>query len=230
MATRFGLCGLVLAGLVVSSGCTRDYLFGSTGPMPSAPAPVASTCPGPGERAAREQIQAVSHTPQRARVERVGQQLLVANPQLGLRPAFSVTGIAEPSISHTGSQQVTISEGMVNACQTDAQLAAVLSFELARMSSARRSHAKGFDAARDTEPMPVIQFGRDGGSIGESEQYYKAELAKLGYDRPRKIHGIDPGDPAQVARQLLTRAGYAERELDGVVPLIQAAHPPRPLK
>src|SRR5262249_13190941 len=68
------------------------------------------------------------------RVLAVGQQVVRANPETGLRPLFATIGGAEqPEIFHRGQTEVLVTEGLVKQCVSDGQLAAVLCRELGKM-------------------------------------------------------------------------------------------------
>ena len=73
------------------------------------------------------------------RVLQVGQRLILANPQIGLRPLFVTVGVTHPEIFHKGGSlggcQVVVSEGIVSQCASDAELAAVLAKELEKMGA-----------------------------------------------------------------------------------------------
>jgi hypothetical protein len=157
---------------------------------------------------------------QSARVQRVGQQLLAANTQLGLRPQFAVIRVPQLTLAHQGPGRLVISEAMVDQCPADAQLAALLSHELGRMAveNAPTANLPG------NEPLPPLQVGPDN-ALYPTESLQKAELVKLGYNRTRPAHVSS--DPNAVARSTLRQAGYAEAELEQVAPLLQqAGHAP----
>ncbi|HZT79646.1 MAG TPA: M48 family metalloprotease, partial [Gemmataceae bacterium] len=86
-------------------------------------------------------LQQVSYTPgtpeTARRVAEVGQKVVLANPQVGMRPIFQTTGTPQPEVFHKGTGQVVISEGLVKQCRTDGELAAVLALELGKMVAER---------------------------------------------------------------------------------------------
>lgn len=204
-------------GLCVASGCA-GYDLRST---PAAPPPLSASNPP----AIKQASYVAAHNAATVqRVQEVGRKLAVANPQLGFKPAFQVTGDAGPRIAHRGEQEIVISEGLVRQCQSEGQLAGVLSWELARMAGERQARIAQLTAASSREPPPEVRIGPDGGTFGEADQIRKAELAKLGMDRRRPKDKDTPPpapDPQLLARQFLTQAGYAEADLDAALPLIQ---------
>ncbi len=161
---------------------------------------------------------AVPTTPQEARVQEVAQKLTAANPQIHARPRFIVTHNAAAELSHDKENRIQISEGLVNACGTEGQLAAAISLEMAKWVSERQEQATTLDREANREPPPNVPIGRDALTFGEADQIHKAELAKLGYDRRRPKDPPPPPDPNELARSYLRRAGYAETELKNFKP------------
>ncbi len=118
-----------------------------------------------------------------ARVEQVGNDLLIANPFLGVEPGFHVIGSLDPIILHPDANGVMVSVGLAKKCPTDDALAAVLASELGQMAAEKRT------ADRLKEP----------GSAGP------------------------PPDGRAIAAEVLRAAGYPEKELDAVAPLLADA-------
>jgi hypothetical protein len=185
-------------------------------PAPTvAPPPLSQTVPPGGVVAA-----SAVNSPALGRVQEVGNKLLSANPQLGLRPKFVVPATARFELSHQTDQRLTISDGLVGQCATDGQLAALLSWEMGRMVGEREARIRA-EAVAEREPPPEVRIGPDVGAFGAVDQTRYAELSKLGFDRRRpKTAAPAPPDPKVVARETLAKAGYAEAELDGVAPLL----------
>jgi hypothetical protein len=159
-----------------------------------------------------------------ARVDATGRKLLAANPQLGIQPLFRTIGAPDPEIFHRGTVEVDMTEGLVNQCATEGQLAAVLSQELGKMIAERETLAG--PQTRKPEGLPPIDvpIGNDNaGSFGPADQLHRAELA--GYDRKRREReaASGPPDPQQLARTYLTKAGYPPGDLDAIKPLLAAA-------
>ena len=93
-----------------------------------------------------------------SRVLAVGQKIVVANPQIGLRPTFATVAAPHPEIFHHGGpfegMQVFISEGLVNRRkEPDAELAALLCLELGKIVTEREGAGRrAGPAARETSP------------------------------------------------------------------------------
>jgi hypothetical protein len=175
------------------------------------------TNPATGSTAAADTAPA---TPQEARVQQVAQKLIAANPQIHSRPHFVVTHNSAVELSHGEDNRIVISEGLVNACSMEGQLAAAVSLELAKWTAERQQQAAALDREANRLPPDNVPIGRDAFNFGEADQIHKAELAKLGYDRRRPKEAATPPDPNELARNYLRRAGYPETELQGVQPLL----------
>jgi hypothetical protein len=152
------------------------------------------------------------------RVELLGQKLVAQNTFLGIQPLFFTVGIKEPLLFHTGTEQLYISEGLVERCKSDAELAAVLCAELGQMVAEKRT-AKAL--GHDVEPIRDATHGT--GAIPGGAAYDAGQQANLAYherQHPRGGGKPDPVDAAKTARELLTAAGYSPAELDRVEPLL----------
>src|SRR5262245_4631437 len=71
-------------------------------------------------------------------VSEIGQKVTAANPQIGRKVAFLTLGVSQPEIFHRvrgDNGEIYITEGLVNECKSDGELAAVLSQELGKMVS-----------------------------------------------------------------------------------------------
>jgi hypothetical protein len=177
---------------------------------------------GPGPQAAAPSPSAVPPSAESAtRVALVGQKILAANPQMGLRPVFRTIGAPTEEVFHRGTADVTITEGLVKKCATEAQLAAVLGQELGKMA-AERGMSGGVFHPTERDPAMQMPIGGEGlGSRGPADQTYLAELAP--YDRERRRLAASPPDPQAIARSMLIKAGYTAADLDAAKPLLAAA-------
>ena len=212
---RYGLP--ILAALLSSAGCVmlQESKTELVTPNPFTNSPGSST------------VTRTSFSPSSmkaaARVDAVGRNVLAANPQLGMQPLFRTIGAPEPEVFHRGTVEVDITEGIVNQCATDGQLAAVLLLELAKMVGEREA-AAGPQPRKPDRLAPLdAPVGNDyGGSFGSADQIHRAELAKFEKEsRDRASRG--PFDPQSLARSCLTKAGYAPTDLDSVQPILSAA-------
>jgi predicted Zn-dependent protease len=201
--------------LLLVAGCYDDYRTRLvTGPATSA-APA---------RAERYVSKAPATEETAKRVLAVGQKLLVSNPQLGLRPVFVTVGAPQPEIFHRGGAldgyQVFVSQGLVERCKDDAELAALLCLELGKIVAEREAIAGPARRGLDKPPPIREAIGNDiGGTFGGADGTQAMEQAK--YERDRRAAA--PPTPDALARKYLARAGYQESALDDAAPLLRQA-------
>jgi len=163
------------------------------------------------------------------RVDRVGRDVLAANPQVGLRPLFATIGAAQPELFHQGSNTlrddrcvIHITEGLVAKCQGDAQLAALLCLELGKMVSEREQMASPQMRNPARRPPPDVPIG-NAGQFSAPDLTHMAELAPYDRDRERAVKQLPPPDPAILAGGYLEKAGFSSTELNSVAPLLAEA-------
>jgi hypothetical protein len=163
------------------------------------------------------------------RVALVGQKIVAANPQLALRPIFATIGDTQPGILHRGTSEITITEGLVRQCGTEAQLAAVLCQEMGKMVAEREAQVGAQLRAANREPPPRLDVGHDSiGSAGAADKTYLAELAM--YDKQRRGPAAGGAaaapDAKALARSLMVQAGYSAADYDDAAPLLRTAETP----
>jgi hypothetical protein len=157
-----------------------------------------------------------------ARADAMGRKVLAANPQAGLKPLFWTLGSPKPEIFHQGTKTVFVTDSLVRSCQTDAQLAAVLSLELAKMVAEREALAPA--RTRSVEPRPPIDVPiGNAGQPGAFDQARMAELARYERERREAVKPPPPPDPQVLAGVFLERAGFARADLESARPLLHAA-------
>jgi predicted Zn-dependent protease len=153
------------------------------------------------------------------RVLEVGRKLITANPKLGMRPLFITVGSPKPEIFHRGGgvegHQIYVSDGMVDRCKDDAELAAVLAVELGKIVHER-------EALAAVQPPPISEpIGNDvAGTFGSPDGTHAMEMAR--YEQQRKKAG-PPAPPDKLARQYLELAGYQPGVVDDVAPILRQA-------
>jgi hypothetical protein len=167
------------------------------------------------------------------RVETLGRRVIAQNTFTGLDPLFHTIGVAEPMLFHRGTGELFISEGLVNRCKTEAELAAVLCSELGHMMTEKQAARR---VGRDTDPIPDVRApnAMEAGGI-TADQTRLAELAYHEKRYPRTPAGRDekppvPGDPAKLARDLLKGAGFEPAELDRAEPILKQTDRTGPLR
>jgi hypothetical protein len=161
------------------------------------------------------------------RVATLGAKILKANPQMSLQGRVETLGVLQPTIFHRLNKdycEIFISEGLVNQCRTEGQLAAVLCMELGRAASEKAALNPLPLRRSDIEPPPAVLIGNDIGGINTPDQTHLAELAKVDERRHREEQPLPPPPPPEIlARAYLQRAGYAEADLKAIDPLLRAA-------
>jgi hypothetical protein len=212
---------LAAGAALLSAGCTHDGIsslrtsLGGDAARPGVP--VAGTklpegVPQPSPQLAE-------------RVELVGWKVIEQNTFTGLDPSkvrFMTVGVKESVLFHRGTEELVISEGLVEKCQTDAELAAVLCAEMGKMVAEKRAARA---VRRDVAPVPDETFGAGptpGGSPFDAGQ--QASLAFHQRQFPRGTGAAakaEAADAGAVARDLLKGAGYSPAELDRVEPLLK---------
>jgi hypothetical protein len=210
VVSQLSVCCLVAALVGMASGCATDE--GAVQRVPDSPfgAPVVPPAP---TRASF----APASTAAAARVDTIGRGILGANPQTGLRPLFVTIGAPQPEIFHRGTADIDITEGLVNQCASDGQLAAILCQELGKMVAEREALSSPRSRVNDGPP-PAVRITNDSGS----DLTYLAEQAKYRAPAAREAPRIMP-DPQALARDYLTKAGYPPTELDNAEPLLRQA-------
>jgi predicted Zn-dependent protease len=153
------------------------------------------------------------------RVGQVGQKIVVANPQLDLHPSFVTIGVPDEEIFHRTTETVFVTEGLVRRCQTEGQLAAVLSRELGKMV-AERAVLRMAAVRNDREPPPDLVIGTDArGPLGTADNTHAAEVALFEREQRRTPSLSADG----LALAYLRQAGYTANDFAEAAPILRAA-------
>ena len=159
-----------------------------------------------------------------ARVDALGRKILAANPQIGLRPQFRTIGSPEIEVFHQGTADVLLTDGLVKQCTTDGQLAAVLCTELGKMVAEREVLAGPQLRSPDRLPPMEVRVGNDNVGAATPDLTYVAELGKFEQEqRKRSQRALSVLDAQALARDYLTKAGFAESDLQAVQPSLRSA-------
>jgi predicted Zn-dependent protease len=155
------------------------------------------------------------------RVDVVGRKVLAANPQIGMSPMFGTIQSPTPEIFHVDQKVVYVTDGLVKQLPSEGDLAAALSYELARMVAEREARVKQ-DIKYNT-PRPPIDLPIGGPSPSAADMASTAEMAK--YDRKRREVAQAPAklNPETLARGYLEKAGFMRTDFDRALPSLQAA-------
>ena len=185
MLRRFWACGLPIA--FAMSGCFPEE---KTVLVPSSPFGGSALAQVPG-RASYSAASAEVAT----RVGVIGQKIVTANPQLGLRPVFRTIGTPDAEVFHCGATEVCVTEGLAKQCATDGQLAAVLCVELAKIVAEQAQDAPPAKRSDDRLPPIDMRVGNEvGGSVGAADMTRMKELADYEKQRRPAPGSVPPPD------------------------------------
>jgi hypothetical protein len=166
------------------------------------------------------------------RVDRVGKQIVNANPGINQKVVFLTLGISHEEIFHETRKDVStisITEGLAKQCKTDGELAAVLSQELGKIVGEQMVQTR---PARNPISANLIlnsPIGNDiGGAISGSDHTNDMIAARYEKDEKkseqnRKALPATPPPPDTLARLYLSHAGFDPKNLDTVQPLLRKA-------
>lgn len=158
------------------------------------------------------------------RVHAVGNDVIAKNGgDFRDKPAFLTVGLKEPMIFHRSSRgvdSIIISEGLVERCSTDAELAAAICYELGKMSADKPE----FGNSRGDKELPYSpRLTSD--VVGNGNSADMTRQAEEGYNdrRPRPAgRAREPKpNPKTLAQNYLIKAGYTSEDLDNIEPLMK---------
>jgi hypothetical protein len=158
------------------------------------------------------------------RLHTVGSEVVAKNQSsIGMKPVFFAIGFPEPMVFHQGSSEIIVSEGLIDRCTTEAELAAVISNELAKMVASREEKGGPGTAPRNTELPPAPRLTSDvAGSSNAPDMTRLAEEAYASKPPVPRNRGPRPV-PTSLARNYLTTAGFDADELTRMGDLIKQA-------
>jgi hypothetical protein len=154
-------------------------------------------------------------------VNAVGSEVAAKNKDaLGVKPVFFTMGVPEVEISHHKSGMVILSEGLVERCPTDTELAAVLCHELGKLA-AEQSPDRGADREPGGRPFtPDAVGGRY-----DPDMTRLAEEAKFDRRGPRASRAGREArpDPRALAESFFVNGGYRAEDYGRTDQLIREA-------
>jgi hypothetical protein len=115
-----------------------------------------------------------------------------------------------------------VTSGLVQQCKGEANLAAVLSYELGRMVSEREERASPESRDPERRPPGEVPIGNSA-VFNTPDQTHLVELARFEKEHPRRIRPLPRPDPAVLAKSYLKQAGYHPSDFEDAWPLLQAA-------
>ena len=147
------------------------------------------------------------------RVETLGRRVVYQNTFTGIEPVFHMIGVKEPILFHRGTEELFISDGLVNKCKTEDELVAVLCSELGKMVSEKRA---GVAVGRDSDPLLRGPGGKQ--DVGEDVAGAQAVGVESGAAKPWTKADTDA---TKIAQELMRGAGYDPAMLEQVSPLVK---------
>jgi hypothetical protein len=160
-------------------------------------------------------------------VDSIGRKILAANKDLGFQPTFFTLGKPELVLYHQGTEQICISDGLVNKCKTDAELAAVICSELGKMVAEAQS--QGRTVRPDREPLLPAVGGDSVGVTPDRTALAEQAMWEKKNPPPRGYFTSDR-DPRQLAQQYLvnTDRTFSADDLVRVSALVRQAANTKP--
>jgi hypothetical protein len=155
-------------------------------------------------------------------VDAIGRAILKANKDVALEPLFASLTFPQAEIFHRGTNLVYVTDSLVKQCKTDAELAAVLALELAKMVAEREALAAPRARNPQGGPPPEVLIG-NAAQPGPFDAARMAELARYDKQRREAAKVLPPPDPDKLAARYLEKAGYPANSLEAVQPLLQLA-------
>jgi hypothetical protein len=163
-----------------------------------------------------------SNTEHSVRVAEIGQKILTANPEIGMRPLFATAGTSTVEVFHQGPHLVQITEGLVKKCKTDGELAAILAHELAEMVAEREILAHPSMRRSEEHLPPEVKIG-NAGRLSDGDPARMVEIARFEQKRQQERKPLPLPDPKLLARKYLDKAGFQKTDLEQAEPLLQEA-------
>jgi hypothetical protein len=159
-----------------------------------------------------------------ARVDEVGRKILAANLFSGLDLSYQTIGNDQPILFHRGQQGVFISDSLVNRCQNEEELAAVLCSELGKIVAEQRNATRmGY-----RDPMSNLNFSNSGEAGGiTGDQFRLAELAEIEKRTPKKVVDrilAETTDPRRIAIDMMKTVGYRDDAYAKAEPLLRGVN------
>jgi hypothetical protein len=158
------------------------------------------------------------------RVHTVGNAVVAANSvDMRTKPVFMTVGVTEPMLFHRRSGEIIISEGLVERCNTDGELAAVLCHEMGKLA-AERDDRPPLRSETDLPPAPPLSPDVVGGGQ-PPDMTRMAEEAKFNRRNNSGSRGPREAKPdaKALAQNFLSKAGQKSEDLDRMQPLLKEA-------
>lgn len=166
-------------------------------------------------------------SPVATRVHAIGSGLVAANKAdfAGTTPVFFTMGDKKPMLFHRSDGAIVVTEGLVEKCASDDELAAVLSHELGQFAAKHAERHPPGSADRDLPPAPDLTHDVVGGGSGP-DQTRAAEAAMFNRRGPQGAgsRARRPGPDAKtLANNFYVKGGHPPDGFDRVSDLVKEA-------
>lgn len=211
MRTQALLTWLTWSTFLLCGGCTAPQTLSPVSGM--GPEPFAKPAPAPPNPALAAYQERVTTT---------GYKLVAANGEAmqQLRPNWTVIEGNNPGVLYEG-EQAYLTDGLVRACATEGQLAAVMSWTMGQMYHARQARLAANAAALSVRPPETFRVGHDGSGFTEADPAFQAQYRReMELQKERRLAKMPAPEPLIIARQVVAQAGYSIHELDQVKDLL----------
>ena len=161
----------------------------------------------------------VANTQAATRADAVASAVIAqCRTELPDKPVVMTIGLKEPMIFHQRSGLLVLSDGLVERCGTDDELAAVICYELGKMAAEQDKGPVRSDS--DTPPAPRLSADVVGGGYSP-DMTRLAEEAKYSRRSPRPRE--PKPDPRTLAQTFYTRSGHTADDFSRVRALVKEA-------
>jgi hypothetical protein len=141
-----------------------------------------------------------------ARLNKVGQQIISTNPFLGSAPMFGLIGSKEPEIFHPNDVVIYVSEGLLNQCESDDILAAMLCWEMARINCETQNLKRlGISDTNVNIPTNPEEIDDEQADLANASEVGKSSTANS-----KKQTSAPPESAKKLAKEWHKNAGYEE--------------------
>lgn len=165
----------------------------------------------------QSQLSPASHA-SAARLDKVGKQILSTNPFLATAPAFCFVGSKEPEMFHQNAEAVFVSEGLIQACRSEDELAGMLCVELAKITVEYRNLGRMGLAEPDTSlPGPKVEIDPEEADLGGGNTVGQSS------EPTKRLKALPQTNVMVLAAELHKNASYKPEAFDSIKPLLLKA-------
>lgn len=156
------------------------------------------------------------------RVVTVGNEVVAASG-VDFKPVFFTSGTQESQIFHVPkSGMIVLSEGLVQKCATDDELAAVICYELGKMAAEKSERGPSSGASLPPAPPPASDVVGNGRSPDQTRQAEEALFSRRNGSATRGAREPRP-DPRTMGLNFFVKAGHNADDFARVEPVFKEA-------